>query len=121
MSSSLCRARGSDPSKNGSQEAADEALDLVQRGYDTRVGEDGGGSKSPETEVLDTDPALCLLCRRDVGVHVVQICIHTVTYHKRVADVGATDTGAETWQEQCQFVLDFAAELYAQYGLNSAF
>jgi hypothetical protein len=30
--------------------AANEALDLVQRGYDTRVGEDGGGSKSPETE-----------------------------------------------------------------------
>jgi len=30
--------------------AASEALDLVQLGYDTRVGQDGGGSKSPETE-----------------------------------------------------------------------
>ena len=26
---------------------------MVQRGYDTRAGEDGGGSKSPETEVLE--------------------------------------------------------------------
>ena len=30
--------------------ATQEALALVQRGYDTRVGEDGGGSRSPETE-----------------------------------------------------------------------
>mmetsp|Transcript_94956 Transcript_94956/g.138706 ORF Transcript_94956/g.138706 Transcript_94956/m.138706 type:complete len:326 (+) Transcript_94956:19-996(+) len=30
--------------------AAEEALSVVQRGYDTRLGEDGGGSKSPETE-----------------------------------------------------------------------
>ncbi len=53
--------------------AAREALDVVQRGYDTRPGEDGGGSLSPETE------------------------------------------------EQRQFVYSFARELYAQYGLNSAF
>jgi len=53
--------------------AADEALAVVQRGYDTRAGEDGGGSKSPETE------------------------------------------------EQRLFVRQFAAQLYAQYGLNSAF
>ena len=30
--------------------ATAEALTLVQRGYETRVGEDGGGSQSPETE-----------------------------------------------------------------------
>ena len=30
--------------------ATAEALMLVQRGYETRVGEDGGGSQSPETE-----------------------------------------------------------------------
>ena len=53
--------------------AAREALDVVQRGYNTRPGEDGGGSLSPETE------------------------------------------------EQRQFVYSFARELYAQYGLNSAF
>ena len=41
------------------------------------MGEDGGGSRSPETEVLHTDPSFRLLCRRDVGMHVVQICIHT--------------------------------------------
>jgi hypothetical protein len=32
------------------EDAAKYALVMVQKGYDTRVGEDGGGSLSPETQ-----------------------------------------------------------------------
>jgi hypothetical protein len=37
-----------------------------QRGYDTRVGEDGGGSKSPETE---EQRAFVHRCRQHVTQH----------------------------------------------------